>query len=107
MLQSRLDNILVEVYKSLISEPSNPLYIRDLLKIKNVPYNMRDCNIIDQPKKWTTKFGLRSFSYLEGKLWNDLPSHLKDLSKNDINDFRCRLKHRKGLDTANIPNFYV
>ena len=107
MLQSRLRNILVEVYKSLIPEPSNPIYIRDFINLKSVSYNMRDCSLLDQPKKRTTKFGLRSFSYLASKLWNDLPPHLKDLSMNDINEFKCRLKQWHGIKTENLPNFYV
>ena len=56
MLQSRLNCILIEVYKSLIPDPTNPTYIRDLIQIKECPYDMRDCTKLDQPKKKNDKF---------------------------------------------------
>ena len=107
MLQSRLNCILVEVYKSLILEPSNPLYIRELLNVKEFSYDMRDGTILNQPQKRTTKFGLRSFSYLASKLWNDLPPYMKDLSKQDVIEFKSRLKRWHGINMENESNFYV
>ena len=37
MLQSRLNIILTEVYKSLIPDSKNPSYVRDLIKINRLP----------------------------------------------------------------------
>ena len=68
---------------------------------------MRDCTILEQPKKRTTNYGLRSYSYLASKLWNDLPSHLQDLSNNDVIDFKLRLKQCNGMNLESMSTFYV
>ena len=107
MLQSRLNCILVEVYKSLVTDPTNPPYVRDLVKIKESPYDMRDCTLLNQPRKRTTNFGLRSYSYLATKLWNDLPSHLKCISDNNVIEFKCRLKNYNGTKLDSMSTFYV
>ena len=107
MLQSRLNTILTEVFKSLNPNPVNPIYIRELLQIKDIPYDMRDSSLLNQPKIRTTKFGLRSFSYLAAKLWNELPPSLKDISNCDIADFKCRLKQWKGISLDSMSSLYL
>ena len=107
MLQSRLNCILVEVYKSLVTDPTNPPYVRDLVKIKESPYDLRDCTLLNQPRKRTTNFGLRSYTYLAAKLWNDLPSHLKCISDNNVIEFKCRLKNWNGTKLESMSAFYV
>ena len=68
---------------------------------------MRDCTKLYQPKKRTTNFGLRSYSYLACKLWNDLPKSLKDISRNNVVEFKCRLKQDNVTDFENMSSFYV
>ena len=57
---------------------------------------MRDSCIIEQPKRRTTTFGLRSFSYVGDNVWNVLPSYLKETT--DLNDYRSL------FDTWNLPD---
>ena len=70
------------VFKSLNS--LNPLCLNNIFSKKSVPYRMRDSYIIEQPKRRTTTFGLRSLSYVGAKVWNELPTYLKETT--DLND---------------------
>ena len=72
------------VFKSLNS--LNPLCLNNIFSKKSVPYLMRDSYIIEQPKRRTTTFGLRSLSYVDAKVWNELPTYLKETT--DLNDFK-------------------
>ena len=94
MLQSRLRNIIIEVFKSL--KHINPVYIQDMFELKDQPYSLRNPFLLIQTKKETTNSGLRTFSYLGSKLWNELPVHFKDLTDIDINEFKSRLRHWSG-----------
>ena len=51
-----------------------------------------------------TPFGLRSFTYLGSKLWNDLPTDFKDA---DLALFRDRLWQWDGPNIDDVINFYV
>ena len=50
----------------------NPPSLNDIFSKKCVPYRMRDSGMIEQPKRRTTTFGLRSFAYVGAKVWNEL-----------------------------------
>ena len=54
------------VFKSINS--LNPPCLNDVFSKKIVPYRMRDSCMIEQPKRRTTTFGLRSFSYVGAKV---------------------------------------
>ena len=49
-------------------------------------------------------FGLRSFTYLGSKLWNDLPNDFKEA---DLALFRDRLRQWDGPNMDDVINFYV
>ena len=102
MLQSRLKNIILEVFKSL--KEINPVYIRDLLKPKDQPYFLRNPLLLIQSKMNTTNFGLRSYAYLSSKLWNELPADFKDIENIDINLFKSRLKEWSAPDQYTSVN---
>ena len=96
MLQFRMNCIILEVFKSIHN--SSPWYIQDMFEIKKSSYSMRDSSkLVLQPKRNTTAFGLRSFTYFGSKLWNDLPIDFKETT--DFALFRDRLRHWDG------PNF--
>ena len=57
-----------------------------------------------QSKRNTTTFGLRSFTYLGSKLWNDLPNDFKDA---DLALFRDRLRQWDGPNIDDVINFYL
>ena len=44
-----------------------------------VMYNMRDNNMLVQPRFRTTKHGYKSIAYQGAKMWNSLPCHIKVL----------------------------
>ena len=96
MLQSRLRNIIIEVFKSL--NDINPMYMKELFNVKKQPYSLRDTSLLIQARKNTTNFGLRSFVYLGSKLWNNLPGYLKDTTDIDVGEFKSRLKNYLGVN---------
>ena len=91
------------VFKSINS--LNPPCLNDIFSQKSVPYRMRDSCIIEQPKRRTTTFGLRSFSYVGAKVWNELPTYLKETT--DLNDFKSLLDTWKGPDLLNTTFSYL
>ena len=104
VLQSRINCILVEVFRSL--NHMNPTYIQESVRYKASPYNHRNSSLLLQPLKRTTNFGLRSFSYLAPKLWNDLTNKY-DIGDFDMNNFKLFLKEWEGPNYDYISNFYV
>ena len=103
MLQSRLNCIILEVFKSVHN--SSPLYIQDMFEIKKSSYSMRNSSKLVQPKRNTTTFGFRSFTYFGSKLWNDLPIDFKETTHLAL--FRDRLRHWDGPKFDDVINFYV
>ena len=78
-----------------------------MLKPKYLNYELRDSSRLVQPKPRTTNFGLRSFSYLASKLWNDLPNDMKSLTDTNINQFKHQVKQWDGPNYDFISSFYV
>ena len=93
MVHSRLACILLEVFKSI--KKTNPTYVQDLFESKDSQYSLRNPSLLVQPIVDTTNYGLRTFTYLGSKLWNDLPSSFKDIDDTDIDDFKIALKRQK------------
>ena len=98
----RVDRIFLEIYKSL--NGINPSYLNSIFQIKTTPYELRDNSRLNQPKKETTNFGLRSINYVGSKLWNMLPVHLKNSP--DVNSFKLGLKECSDFN-INSENFLV
>ena len=73
---TRLKAIATEAYKSYANE--NPAYINAMLNPSITPYNLRGGSRAEQPKVNTTSCGLNTFSYQAAKLWNNLPSFIKE-----------------------------
>ena len=65
---------------------------------KELPYNLRNCIELYQPKMNTTTYGLRSVTYTGAKLWNDLSPVLTE--ETDLSDFKIYLNdwHEGRLD---------
>ena len=82
LLINRLRLMALTVFKSINS--LNPPCLNDIFSNKSVPYRMRDSCMIEQPKRRTITFGLRSFSYVGAKVWNELPTYLKETT--DLNE---------------------
>ena len=75
---SRLKAITIEAYKCKANE--NPDYINVMLIPLIKPYNLRGGPHAEQPKVNTTSCGLNSFTYQVAKLWNEIPSSIKDVN---------------------------
>ena len=103
MLHSRFKCIILEVFKSM--QGINPACIQNMFEIKKSSYSMRDSSIMVQPKRNSTTFGLRSFSYFGSKLWNDLPNHFKGTT--DFITFKDQLQHWSGPNLSGLVNFHV
>ena len=75
-----------------IIQKKSPLFLQDLVTIKNNIHNVRYINLADIPGPRTTKYGKNSFRYEAARLWNTLPSGVRhmssfDQSKNHIWDW--------------------
>ena len=67
--------LAIEVYKCVNN--FNPEYINEMFTKKNCPYDLRDTCILERPKAYTTKYGLKSFRNYGAKTWNLLPNNCK------------------------------
>ena len=55
----------------------NPLYLNELFINKDTPYNLRDSNRLQQLEFQTVRYGFKSFRYYGLRLWNALPTEVK------------------------------
>ena len=74
LFMSRIRLILFEVYKCI--RDINPPIINEIFENKPITYSFRNKHKIEQKKKRTTTYGLRSFGYTGAKLWNDISPHI-------------------------------
>ena len=105
---SRLKSIAIEAYKCYVSE--NPEYTNVMLDPLNKPYDLRGGSRAEQPKVNTTSCGLNTFTYQVAKLWNILPSHIKEADS--IFKFKSLLSKWNGpechwCDILTIDNCHV
>lgn len=83
----RLVQALTLVYKGY------PNYISNMFRIKNCAYNLRGVGSrLDQPAP-NTSSKHRSFSYIACRLWNNLPSHVREAT--NLKNFLSQLKKVK------------
>ena len=68
----------------------------DIFRQKPLEYDMRISTKVEQPVRRTTNFGLRTFSYVGAKLWNDLPQDHFNVLDMELEDFKCFLKRYTG-----------
>ena len=94
LLIQRLRLMTLTVFKSLNS--LNHPCLDEIFTKKCMPYSLRDSSIIEQPKRKTTTFGLRSFSNAGAKLWNGLPNYVKEMT--DLSDFKRTIYTWNGPD---------
>ena len=71
----RIRFLAIEMYKCV--NMTNPDFMNVMFKEKSTSYNLRDDNLVFQPKLKTYTFAYRSFKYYGAKLWNNLPANLK------------------------------
>ena len=103
---SRLKSIAIEAYKCYVNE--NPGYINIMLDPLNKPYDLRGSSRAEQSNVNTTSCGLNTFTYQAAKLWNILPSHIKEADS--IYEFKSLLSKCNGpechCDCCDLCNTY-
>ena len=92
----RLRFLAIEVYKCVKHE--NAEYLDELIVKKSTMYNLRDTDLLKQPRFKTFKFGYRSFAYYGAKLWNSLPLEIK--GSVNLRIFKNKLYHWCRSDSA-------
>ena len=105
ILKSRLRLMTLEVFKCIKS--LGPLCLNDMFQIKPLEYDMRNSTKVLQPMRKTSKFGLRTVSYVGAKLWNSLPHNLFTVMDMDINEFRSFLIETDGPQCDDSFNAYL
>ena len=83
----------------------NPKCINAMFGIKDVTYSMRNPVKIIQPKRKTTHYGLRTFTYTGAKMWNELPFGLTSIDDIEINEFKRLLNTWEGPDSGSTFSF--
>ena len=79
---------------------------------RNPKYSLRDNDKLQIIKQTSTTYGIRSFTYVGAKLWNELPHFIKSalVDKNNdsaINTLKQLLISWKGPHDENYFNNYV
>ena len=93
LLSNRLKYFILEVFKSI--RKLNAPCLHDMFVLNEVPYNLRTPKL-EQPIRRTTNYGLRTFSYLGSKLWNEFLSDFNYTCDTDISELRSFLKQWEG-----------
>jgi hypothetical protein len=88
----RMRSLAIEVFKVINKEC--PVYLQDLIHIKNNSYSFRYQNIAELPQVRTTSYGLQSFRYAGTKLWNELPDEFRKQSS--LNQFKTLISSWSG-----------
>ena len=71
----RIRTIAIETFK--IVNKTSPLYLQDLITIKQSKYSFRYQNTASIPSTRTTRYGITTFKYFAAKTWNELPNHFR------------------------------
>ena len=90
------------VFKTLKSE--SPPIDSNFFKLKSIHYDLRSNKIIELPQYKTIKFGKNSFGYQGAKLWNRIPTAIKDIS--NFEEFKEALLAWKGPECNCSTCFY-
>ncbi len=78
---------VIEVYKAL--NGLSPKYLQYMFTLNKTNHNLRSDNKILFPKCHTTHFGLKSFAYQAGSLWNKLPNSFRTCKS--LKDFKTKI----------------
>ncbi len=65
-----------------------------MFQVKDITYNLRDSNILCQPKFNKITYGKKTFSYYGTHIWNSLPNNIKESTS--IDNFKTMLKAWEG-----------
>ena len=97
---NRLKYFILEVFKSI--RKLNAPCLHDMFVLNEVPYNLRTPKL-EQPIRRITNYGLRTFSYLGSKLWNEFLSDFNYTCDMEISELR---NFRKQWEGPRLDPFY-
>ena len=104
VLSNRMKYLMLEVFKS-IRKPNAPC-LHDIFVLKDGPHDLRTPKL-EQPTRRTTNYGLRTFSYLGSKLWNEFLSDFDYTCDTDLDELKNFLKHWEGPSLDHTYQNYV
>ncbi len=61
-----------------------------MFQVKDINYDLRDSNILCQPKFNKITYGKKTFSYYGTHIWNSLPNNKKESTS--LDNFKTMLK---------------
>lgn len=88
----RLRTMALEVFKIIYKK--SPVYLHDIINLKQSHYSFRKDNLVEIPQVRTTGCGLHSVRYAGAALWNELPNEIR-LQAN-INQFKSLINNWNG-----------
>ena len=88
----RIKYIATEVFKSLNN--LNPPFMKEMFDIKETSHDLRDSNLVFQPKFRKITYGKNTFKYYGAHIWNILPSEVKKCTS--LDNFKFLLKSWDG-----------
>ena len=91
----RLKCMLLEVYKFI--KKVNAPCLHNLFNKNTISYQLRTSKL-EQPLHRTTRYGLRTFSYVGSHLWDSILNDHSDIVHIDFNEFKAFLNTRKRPD---------
>ena len=84
-----LRTLAVELFK--VFKGLRPIIYAEAFPVRQQSqYNMRNYSYFAMPPAKTVNHGLESLSYIGSKLWDSIPSHMKEI--NSINKFKHVIK---------------
>ena len=83
-------SLCIEIFKTL--NDINPSFIKDIFKLRMTNRLTREKHKLNLeiPKSNQVRFGTKSLRYLDPKVWNSLPYHIK--SSENLNIFKTLKK---------------
>ena len=81
---------------------TSPGLTNDLFNKKEIKYDLRDSNRVEQALCSMTRYGLNSIAYQGAFLWNSLPHDLKDCI-----DFKSFRKHGSVLEWSCMSLWFL
>ena len=105
MHHRNLRTLAVELFK-VFKGLSRVIFVEVFAVRQQSPYNMRNYSYVTMPGVKTVNHGLESLSYTGSKLWNSIPSHMKEIDS--INEFKHVIKTWKpNLCSCRLFKFYL
>ena len=100
LLQSKMPSLKLKRMRTMalvafkIIYKETPLYLQNIITMKNNSYSFRYSNLTDIPQVRTTNYGLNSFRFRAAKLWNSLPDSFRQISS--FNHFKSQINSWEG-----------